>query len=444
MIAIAAQDRENVASLQSSTYAYLNRGLKDRLFVSSTDSKSEKDVAKGTVEYYKQLYSNTISLIYYVNNYVIPNQNINPQYYSSNVGAMNTYLNTLLVQIERGTDYKAIVPISVEMTVDGLSGFTIGQIFTVNKDVLPRDYENKSVGFIVTGISNDVNTHSWTTTITSQLCLLDQDKRQEESLRNVDAILGELQTAISQNKADNLNSIAYYKVLAALYIDVLRQNIFIKDIEGNVGFKKDKYGSDRILYSKAAVQEVGGIGITFDSLISEFNNTYRRLYPSSTRTTITERTSVNNENRTTTTTRETDTETARIVDVYKNGILENIIKNMVYYTDMKNSDIKSVFDSEMSKVRNGYETNATPPDYTRVFDTGFRVLDYIELAIKNPNTALRAPQELGATFTATYFNAIISTTFNLINSQKAIDSETGAYISSTPLIAGYPYFSEKQ
>jgi hypothetical protein len=357
---------------------------------------------------------------------------------------MNTYLNTLLVQIERGTDYKAIVPISVEMTVDGLSGFTIGQIFTVNKDVLPRDYENKSVGFIVTGISNDVNTHSWTTTITSQLCLLDQDKRQEESLRNVDAILGELQTAISQNKADNLNSIAYYKVLAALYIDVLRQNIFIKDIEGNVGFKKDKYGSDRILYSKAAVQEVGGIGITFDSLISEFNNTYRRLYPSSTRTTITERTSVNNENRTTTTTRETDTETARIVDVYKNGILENIIKNMVYYTDMKNSDIKSVFDSEMSKVRNGYETNATPPDYTRVFDTGFRVLDYIELAIKNPNTALRAPQELGATFTATYFNAIISTTFNLINSQKAIDSETGAYISSTPLIAGYPYFSEKQ
>jgi hypothetical protein len=379
MMAIAAQDRENVASLQSSTYNYLNKGLKDRLFVSSTDSKSEKDNSKETTEYYKKLYDNILSLIYYVNNYVIPNQSINPQYYFSNVNAMNSYLNTLLVQIERGTDYKAVVPISVEMTIDGLSGFTIGQIFTVNKDVLPRDYENKSVGFIVTGISNDVNTHSWTTTITSQMCLLDQDKRQESSKNKADAVLRGLQGRVNANKAANYNSIRYYNILAALVIDVLRGGFSVVDINGNIEKQNITF------YTIAATQTYTPGVVSFENLIGEFTNNYLLLYP---KTSIEELTDVP-------TTKEGQVEanitvkyfsdrveyyapeyiaikyvktdsigfvTASNTDFrYSNlknkDLLKSIIDQISYYKTGMVPEIKRLFDSEFERVLGDFESN---------------------------------------------------------------------------------------
>ena len=39
MIAIAAQDRQNIASIQTSTYNYLNEGLVDRLFGDITNER---------------------------------------------------------------------------------------------------------------------------------------------------------------------------------------------------------------------------------------------------------------------------------------------------------------------------------------------------------------------------------------------------------------------
>jgi hypothetical protein len=100
----------------------------------------------------------------------------------------------------------------------------------------------------------------------------------------------------------------------------------------------------------------------------------------------------------------------------------------------------------MTKVRSGYEQHATPPDYTRVFDTGYKVLDYLALIAKNPLSAgtVTGQAMLNATFTGVYLGAIASTTFNLINIENAIDNITGRYILSTPLATGYPYFTDKQ
>jgi hypothetical protein len=439
MIAIAAQSRENIAAIQTSTYNYINDGLVDRLLGDKTNKIEDQGQGKEAEENAKKAKLNSIlKLMQYVNSYVIPN-NINSDSYASNISSMNGYLNTLLVEMEGGTNYKAVIPISVNLTVDGLSGLTIGEIFTVDKKVLPKDHKDKSIGFIITKLASQIVGGSWTTNIESQMCVLDQEGKQILTKQKAEKLLGELIEQSKKNIADTLRSIAYYKILAALYIDVLRENITIANVEGVLQLKS------RTLYYKAAVQESGGSEITTDDLLTDFTNTYKRLYPKITTTTTDTITNLDDNGNKVTEQKINISET-RESAIHKNGILENIIQNMNYYVEMKDASVKSVFNSEMNKVRQGYEKDATPPDYTRVFDPGFGVLDYIALFISNPLSAgsLAGQLELNSTYSATYALAVINTTFNLINAEKSVDKTTGEYLISVPLMSGYPYFSDKK
>jgi hypothetical protein len=74
-------------------------------------------------------------------------------------------------------DFKAIIPFELELTLDGIGGFIIGQIFTIDKSILPSQYAKSNVGFIITGISNSLQSNDWTTTLKTQICLLDNDKK---------------------------------------------------------------------------------------------------------------------------------------------------------------------------------------------------------------------------------------------------------------------------
>ena len=419
MIAIAAQDRENVASLQSSTYSYLNNGLKDRLFRSSTDSKSQKDSSNDSVVYYKKLYDNILSLIYYVNNYVIPNQSINPQHYYSNVNSMNTYLNTLLVQIERGTDYKAVVPISVEMTIDGLSGFTIGQIFTVNKDVLPKDYESKSVGFIVTGISNDINTHSWTTTVTSQMCLLDQDKRQADSLRNSENILKIIEKQSEDKKTENSTACVYFNILAAITMDCLLNRY---KIDVNSGAITVRNTSDP-LYTKAAIQEFASGLVDFDYVLKELNTAYITAFPFP----------------------EINTETKKAFR--RDNLNDPIVINKVIYEislykamGSVSSEVLTTFNNEYaSKVGGVIQARKTesPTSFetwkqaaSDLFNFDSSYVTSVDALLFSQESTLRA-------------EILAATTFSIIDISKAVDPSTGLFNGPITkfFISGYKYYN---
>lgn len=272
MIAIAAQDRENISAIQTSTYNYLNKGLKDRLFGNKGNSKSDSE--EPDIAAKRNKLGSILKLIQFVNNYVMVNNSMGA-YYSTNVGTMNGYLNTLLVEMEGGTDYKAIVPISVDLTTDGLSGLTIGEIFTVDKKVLPKDYENKAVGFIITGISNEVITNGWTTSISSQMCLLDQDERQILTRQKAEALLKELQGESENKKVENQTSAIYFNILAALVMDVLMEKLVVKSMEGVVEIDSTK----RPLYTKAAISEFANGLIDFNYVLKDFQTSYNEIYP---------------------------------------------------------------------------------------------------------------------------------------------------------------------
>jgi hypothetical protein len=189
---------------------------------------------------------------------------------------MNGYLNTLLVEIDGGSDYKGIIPISVDLTVDGLSGLTIGEIFTVDKNVLPKDYKSKSIGFIVTKLSNDVVTNGWTTSIGSQICILDQQELQIASKEKARIILQEITEEIAKNISANILAFKMFNVLAAFASDYFAGGLRLNE-SGNIE------RALKTVYTSTALREYpiqsGGGSLTDLEFFEYFSNllkTYKK------------------------------------------------------------------------------------------------------------------------------------------------------------------------
>lgn len=428
MIAIAAQDRQNIASIQTSTYTYLNEGLEDRLFGNVYNQPTPPGTDEVAAK--KALLNSILLLVQYVNNYVMVNKTISA-FYVSNVGAMNGYLNTLLVELEGGTDYKAVVPISVNLEMDGISGLTIGEIFTVDKKVLPKDYNDKSIGFIVTNIAHQIITNSWITKIESQVCILDQEGKQLKSLRKADSILGDLYKQIIANKADNYTSIRYFNILGALVIDSFRKMFKVTDfLGGTIEVDNNKTP----LYVSAALAEFAPGSIDLGTLLLDYTKAYQKTFPLNTNITQTTTQSPAPGGGTVTTTN-TNTQQSRVVAINTADVVEKIIKNTTYYEAMV-PDVKVLFDQELAKVVAGYK------QYIATYQQpGF-------FKFSNLKTYLASASPVsGAVIGAVNVQAqnavmVTTTTFFKIDINKAIDLNTGFLNKPIPLVFGYYYYEQ--
>jgi hypothetical protein len=223
IIAIAAQNRENVASLQSSTYTHMNRGLQSRIFSQLNENLGAlKDDA---VNEQILFFNNLTVLIYFVNTYILTWKTDYSQ--KININSINTFLNNFLVKVSKSTNYRAIIPVSLEVALDGVGGVTIGEIFTINKDILPREYNDNSVGFIVTGISQDITRPDWQTTLHTQFCLLDQKKLQDEVREFTKELMSNYDNYLKKYVNKLRVSIRYYNILAGYFADIFRNHFEI-------------------------------------------------------------------------------------------------------------------------------------------------------------------------------------------------------------------------
>lgn len=179
MIAIGAQGQGNIGDIYSSTYNYLNQGLSDRLHPQKPYTKL--DARKYAISIYPDLRT----LASYIDNKCIGNINndlaaigkphvlaLNPEEIPT---AASIYKTFQLRIAGEDIDYKDLIPFELEITLDGIAGFVQGQIFRVDSRMLPRDYINKNVGLIITGISHNLQNNDWVTTLRTQMCLLDQE-----------------------------------------------------------------------------------------------------------------------------------------------------------------------------------------------------------------------------------------------------------------------------
>jgi hypothetical protein len=242
MFAVAAQDRENVTSVESSTMAYLNKGLRSRIMSSKVEYDNKNGISEKNEREKIKTNDIILKLKSIVENYFLKgvvtldyNDNIKPSAYS--------WLNSLLVKVDQTTNYKGIIPINLEITVDGISGMVVGEIFTVNSDVLPKEYENKNVGFIITGLSNNIENGDWTTTISTQVCLLDQFKLSENITALSKTTKKELQNQIIENTKISKSSVTYYNILVAFIADFYNSTIYIA---GNNSINNMRYFREKI------------------------------------------------------------------------------------------------------------------------------------------------------------------------------------------------------
>lgn len=234
MVAIAAQDRSNISAVNSSTYNYLNKGLTDRVVkqkldydavatLSNNNATSDQDKDKA---YKDKLAQMVIDMRNYVQAYLIHRD---LSQIDAQRQAANSNLNSILVKVNTDANFKAIIPLSVEMTFDGIGGITQGEIFKLNPDTLPREYVNKNLGFIVTAISNHIGGSDWTTTIGTQCCLLHQDALQLQANvidknaieANIQGIYKAQQDAVA---ADLIKQIYIYNNLIKLIVSIFAPN----------------------------------------------------------------------------------------------------------------------------------------------------------------------------------------------------------------------------
>jgi hypothetical protein len=212
MIAIGAGARSNVGDVYSSTQNFFNKGLQDRIIPQKqilADNKTSFQQAQ-------EAFNNIITL----QNYLIvkcagieTNSSIGPRIIyptSQEVTNASALLKTLQYQINgKDTDFKAIIPFELEIVLDGIAGFVQGQVFTINKNILPQTYVNRNIGFIITGIAHSLQNNDWITTLKTQCCLLDN-----ESIKREDVDKTQLQRDLTKILEVRKSNIILWSVVA--------------------------------------------------------------------------------------------------------------------------------------------------------------------------------------------------------------------------------------
>ena len=232
--------------------------------------------------YYYNIYNTITSLTNYLKRKVIGMPVSESNYNAIKIPQENeitnaaSLLKTLHYQINgKDIDFKAIIPFELEITLDGIGGLVVGQIFTVNKDILPKDYYNKNLGFIITGISHMLQNNDWATTIKTQVCLLDNDayapafdkKILKETLEQIKIQASE-NVYIAYAMADYL----VYSTLRTLGKPDHFKQPFIsgnKGLMGNISF--DRIKNDDIPYIINTITEYGALD--FDRYLEAWFNT---------------------------------------------------------------------------------------------------------------------------------------------------------------------------
>lgn len=176
MMAISAgSDRLNLGGVNSSTQAYFNYGLSNRLIGNLTTDANPDSSADSIKQEKVELAKSVLDIRDYLKGMIAkdPKEKHFPVGGES-IAAASTVLNSIILNVNSDANYRSIIPLSVEITLDGIAGIAIGEIFRINTDVLPKEYTRKDLGFIVTGLHQDVLKSDWTTTIIAYPVLLNQ------------------------------------------------------------------------------------------------------------------------------------------------------------------------------------------------------------------------------------------------------------------------------
>ena len=168
MIAFSAQAGNfGALNTDSSGLGNLNTQLIDRLLPVKEESSNPKNIdgKSDADDSAAKIFNDHLVQIYNKQFYNNANVDIAKNYYS-------TAANKLKAE-DKYTTAKPVLPISVNLTMDGISGLSILEGFTIPTDLLPERYKDNDgtskVGFAIVGLNHNIDNNQWITGIKGQM-----------------------------------------------------------------------------------------------------------------------------------------------------------------------------------------------------------------------------------------------------------------------------------
>jgi hypothetical protein len=166
IIAVAAQSDAGKLGLENSSMVAFNNNIEDRMIkkkdapISSNKSQTDQLVAFG---------KNLVNLTT-----LFDSMSGDSELNVDQIDGYKTALNDIIVfytsLYKSNNKYKAILPTKISLTMDGIGGMIIGNIFNIDKTFTPRSYKGDGTGvelyYTVTNLKHQVSSNNqWTTTI---------------------------------------------------------------------------------------------------------------------------------------------------------------------------------------------------------------------------------------------------------------------------------------
>jgi hypothetical protein len=186
MIAIGAQAKGGALGTDTNTLVDFNKNLTDRIIPKkdAPTAPPNDTVAQEAAKLKSLQDSWAIIADLFIQ--------LNPDYWTAgdyDIEESSKYANALKDIINYFTSIgvsnaknRAIIPTKLSLTMDGIGGMVIGNMFKINDDILPAGYKGKTlksdvgskIGYVVTGLGHKVSNNDWTTQVDAQFVILDE------------------------------------------------------------------------------------------------------------------------------------------------------------------------------------------------------------------------------------------------------------------------------
>lgn len=176
MIAISANSEKNqgVMGTDSTPFGYINKNFRDRYVPLRSDISKDGGVKTSGDEEAAIKFNDAVKQYYKVIDINLDSVNGATNYYISRMAQVKSQ--------NKASRASAIIPVSLNFTTDGVSGFNMYQSFGINEELLPYTYTatNKidsgavlrRVGFCVVGLTHTIENNQWNTSVKSNMIFL--------------------------------------------------------------------------------------------------------------------------------------------------------------------------------------------------------------------------------------------------------------------------------
>lgn len=189
MIAIAAQSSAGAFGLDNSTLVSYNAGILDRMIPKKDTPIYSLDGSLISVGVKINSFTTALSVIakffstFGGNDVSNPTGNFDAKNADSNKNALREIIAFFTSVKPSSNQNKAFLPSKISLTIDGLSGIVIGNLFDVDKTFIPKFYKSNSkdrdLGYIVVNVVHSLSDNIWNTTVQGYPFIIDRIKAKD-------------------------------------------------------------------------------------------------------------------------------------------------------------------------------------------------------------------------------------------------------------------------